>query len=406
MKQSELFYKTKKQAPKDAKTISHKLLLKADFVEQETTGVYSFLPLGWRVHKKIEQIIRQEMNAVGGQEIFLSVIQPKSLWEEAGRWDKPDLPLFKFKDRHKKEYALGPTHEEMISDIVRKRIESYKDLPFYLYQIQNKFRNEMRPTGGLLRVREFIMKDLYSFHRDEKDLENYYKKVEKAYLRIFKRCELKAILMEAESGPIGGTISHEFGILSKSGESKIFLCPRCGWAISDEKIGKDKKCKKCKRKLEKKECIEGGHIFNLGTDYSKSMNILFVDKDGKKKPIVMGCYGLGLGRLMASIIEVHHDNKGIIWPKEVSPFDIHLIAIENNKKVRGQAEKIYRDLQNKGFDVLFDDRDETPGIKFVEADLIGIPLRLVVSEKTIKQDSVEVKERNKKKSKLVKIKSL
>lgn len=405
MKQSNLFYKTKKQAPKDAEIISHKLLLRGDFIEQEAAGVYSFLPLGWRVHRKIEQIIREEMNAIGGQEIFLSVIQPKSLWQETDRWDKFDPPLFKFKDRHKKDYALGPTHEEMITDIVRKRVESYKDLPFYLYQIQNKFRNEIRPTGGLLRVREFIMKDLYSFHTDEKDLFAYYKKVEKAYFKIFKRCGLKVILMEAESGTIGGSMSHEFAIVAKSGESKIFLCPGCGWAISDEKIGKDKKCKKCKTNLKKIECIEGSHSFNLGIKYSKAMGALFVDKDGKKKPIVMGCYGLGLGRLMAAIIEVYHDEKGIIWPKEVAPFDVHLIALENNNRVKTQADRIYNDLQKRGLEVLYDDRNETAGIKLVESDLVGIPLRVVVSEKTLQKQSIEVKRRDEKEAKLIKVKS-
>jgi len=341
MRQSELFYKTKKDASKNAEVISHKLLLRGDFIEQEAAGVYSFLPLGWRVHKKIEEIIRQEMNSIGGQEIFLSVIQPKSLWEETGRWDKFDPPLFKFQDRHKKEYALGPTHEEMITDLVRKRVDSYKDLPLALYQIQNKFRNEIRPTGGLLRVREFIMKDLYSFHTDEKDLISYYKKVEKAYFKIFKRCGLKAIQMEADSGTIGGSMSHEFAVLAESGESKIYLCPGCGWAISDEKAGKIRSCKECKTKLEEKNCIEGSHGFNLGTKYSKIMNALFVDKDGKRKPMIMGCYGLGLSRLMAAIIEIHHDNKGIIWPEEVAPFDVHLIGIENSKQESKRSGRKY-----------------------------------------------------------------
>lgn len=366
MKQSTLFSKTRKEAPKDADLISHKLLLRGDFIDQVTSGVYSFLTLGWRVHKKIEQIIREEMNAIGGQEVFLPALQPKALWQETGRWDHMDPPLFKLKDQHKKDLALGPTHEEVITDLVRKRVESYKDLPFYLYQIQNKFRNEMRPTGGLLRVREFVMKDLYSFHTDEKDLAKYYKQVEKAYLKIFKRCELKVVLVKAESGTIGGDISHEF--------------------ISVKKI-------------------ESGHTFNLGTKYSKVMGAFFVDKDGKKKPIVMGCYGIGLGRLMTAIIEVHHDKKGIIWPKEVAPFDVHLIALENNTKVRSQAEKIYNDLQKEKIEVLYDDRDETPGVKLVEADLIGIPERVVVSEKTLQKQSVEVKNRGEKEGKLVKIKS-
>lgn len=404
MKQSQLFYKTKKQAPRDAEIISHKLLLKGDFIDQVTSGVYSFLPLGWRVHRKIEQIIREEMNAIGGQEVFLPVLQPKSFWEETGRWKDFKPPLFKLKDRHKKELALGPTHEELFTDLVRKRVESYKDLPLYLYQIQDKFRNEMRSTGGLLRVREFIMKDLYSFHSNEKDLFNYYKTVGKAYLRIFKRCELKAIPMEAESGSMGGAISQEFAIIAEKGESKMLLCPKCGWAISDEKKRKSNKCLKCKTTLEKKNCIEASHGFNLGTKYSKDMGALFVDKDGKKKPIIMGCYGLGLGRLMAAIIEIHHDKDGIIWPKQIAPFDIHLIALENSKKIRNQAEKIYNDLQKKGFEVLYDDRNETPGVKFIEADLIGIPLRLVVSEKTLQKQSIEIKKRNERRAKLVGIK--
>ena len=406
MKQSQLFYRTKKQLPKDAEIISHKLLLKADFIDQVGAGIYSFLPLGWRVHQKIEQIIREEMDAIGGQEVFLPVLQPKSFWQETGRWNDFKPPLFKLKDRHKKDLALGPTHEELFTDLVRKRVESYKDLPLYLYQIQDKFRNELRSTGGLLRVREFIMKDLYSFHTNEKDLFNYYKKVEKAYLKIFRRCSLKVIAVEAESGSMGGNISQELAIIAKSGESKIYLCPKCGWAISDEKIGKNKKCKKCRTKLEKKDCIEASHGFNLGTKYSEAMGAFFVDKDGKKKPIIMGCYGLGLGRLMGTIVEIYHDKDGIIWPKEVAPFDVHLITVEDNKKVKDQAEKIYNHLQKRGIEVLYDDRDETAGVKFVEADLIGIPMRMVISEKTLKSQSVELKKRGEDKIKIVKLKDI
>lgn len=405
MKQSQLFGRTKKETPKEAETISHKLLLRGDFIDQLISGVYSFLPLGWRVHEKIEQIVREEINAIDGQEVFLPVLQPKSLWEETDRWSKFDPPLFKLKDRHQKDLALGPTHEEVITDLVRRRVNSYKDLPFYLYQIQNKFRNEMRPTGGLLRVREFMMKDLYSFHANEKDLIDYYKKVEKAYLKIFNRCGLKAIPMEADSGTIGGSMSHEFAVLAESGESKIFLCPKCGWAISEEKK-KNNQCLKCKTELEKKNCIEGSHGFNLGIKYSEKMGALFVDKDGKKKAIIMGCYGLGLGRLMATIIEVHHDNNGIIWPKETAPFDIHLIAIENNKKINDAAEKLYNNLVKGGFEVLYDDRELTPGNKFADADIIGIPLRLVISEKTLKNNSVEIKKRTEKEVKIVKIKNI
>lgn len=363
MRQSELFYKTKKQAPKDVEMISHKLLLRGDFIDQLIAGVYSFLPLGWRVHNKIENIIREEMNAIGGQEIFMPTLQPKALWEETGRWEHMDPPLFKLKDQHKKDLALGPTHEEVITDLVRKRVESYKDLPFALYQIQNKFRNETRPTGGLLRAREFVMKDLYSFHVSEQDLERYYSKVQKAYIKIFKRCGLKIVPVKADSGTIGGSLSHEF--------------------ISVKKI-------------------ESGHTFDLGTKYSKAMDATFIDKEGKKKPIVMGCYGIGVGRLMTAIIEVYHDKKGIIWPESVAPFDVHLIAMDGVKK---EADKLYNDLIKKDIDVLYDDRSETAGVKLVESDLIGIPTRVVISEKTLKKDSVEIKKRKERGAKLVKIKS-
>ncbi len=406
MRQSQLFAKTKKQSPKNAKIISHKFLIRGDFIDQLASGIYSFLPLGWRVHKKIEQIIREEMEAIGGQEVFLPVCQPKFLWEETNRWKTFEPPLFIIKDRHKKEFALGPTHEEVITDLVRKRVESYKDLPLYLFQIQNKFRNEMRSTGGLLRVREFIMKDLYSFHVSEKDLANYYKKVEKAYFKIFKRCQLKAVPMEAESGAIGGSISHEFAIINESGESKILICDNCGLAISFEKMKQGKKCPKCGKKMEVKNCIEASHSFNLGTKYTEVMSAYFIDRTGEKKPIIMGCYGIGLGRLMATIIELHHDKNGIIWPKQVAPFDVHLIRIGDNKKVKAEAEKVYNALQKKQIEILYDDRKDTPGIKFADADLIGIPLRIVISEKTLKRESVEFKKRNEKKIKLIKIKDI
>ena len=363
MRQSQLFIRTKKQPPKDAKVISHKLLVRGDFIDQLTAGVYSFLPLGWRVHRKIEQIIREEMNVIGGQEVFFPVLAPKKIWEETDRWKTMDPPLFKLKDRHKKDLALGPTHEEVITDLVRRRIKSYKDLPFYLYQIQDKFRNEMRSSGGLLRVREFVMKDLYSFHTSENDLEQYYKKVKKAYIKIFQRCGLKVVPIKAESGSIGGNLSHEFISINK---------------------------------------IESGHTFNLGTKYSEAMDAHFIDKDGKKKPIVMGCYGIGLGRLMAAIVEVYHDEKGIIWPSSVAPFQIHLIEL----KAKQEAEKIYNTLQKKQIEVLYDDRKESAGVKFADADLIGIPLRIVVSEKTLKKESVEIKKRSEKKVKLVKIKDI
>lgn len=404
MKQSSLFAKTKKEFSKDAETISHKYLVKGDFISQLMAGVYRFLPLGWRVYAKIEKIIGEEMDKIGGQRLFLSSLQPKSLWMETKRWETIDPPLFRLKDRHNKEMALASTHEEDITDLVRGRVATYKDLPIYLYQIQNKFRNETRASGGLLRVREFIMKDFYSFHVSAEDLEKYYEKVSKAYFNIFNRCGLKAVNVEAHSGTIGGNLSHEFVVFSETGENRVVLCPLCCWSANIEKAGGITNCPKCKHVLNIKTCVESGHAFNLGTKYSEAMAAYFIDKDGKKKPIVMGCYGIGLGRLMATIVEVNHDDKGIIWPKSVAPFQVHLLAIQSNKKIKETSEKIYADLIKKGVEVLYDDReDKSAGEKFADADLIGIPIRLVMSEKTLEKKSVEMKKRNEKQAKLVKV---
>jgi prolyl-tRNA synthetase len=407
MKQSNLFAKIKKEPLKDATTISHKYLTQADFIEQTAAGVYSFLPLGWKVHKKIEEIIREEMNNIGGQEVYLPALVPKNLWEETGRWKTIDPPLFKMRDRHEKEFGLASTHEEVITDLCRKRIKSYRDLPLYLYQIQDKFRNEMRPTGGLLRVREFIMKDLYSFHESQEDAMDYYNKVVKAYSKIFKRCGLSIILLEADSGTIGGSLSHEFGVLSENGQDKILICKNCGFAANIEKTGEIEKCPRCKGKLEKKSSIELAHAFYLGDKYSKTLDLNFIGRDGKSYSVIMGCYGIGLGRLMSTIVEVYHDDKGIIWPKTIAPFSVHLVQIGNEKKIKESSEKIYLNLQKEGIEVLYDDREEkTAGEKFADSDLIGIPIRLVVSEKTLKTESVEIKKREKKEVKLVKIKEL
>jgi len=381
-------------------------LIRGDFIDQLAAGVYSFLPLGWRVHQKIENIIREEMDNLGGQELFLPTLIPQSLWQETGRWQTIDPPLFRVKDRHQKEYGLGPTHEEVITDLARKRIHSYQDLPLYLYQIQNKFRNEMRATGGLLRVREFMMKDLYSFHPSEKEAIGFYEKAKKAYLRIFKRCDLEVVVVEAESGSIGGSLSHEFMLLAETGEDKIVTCSKCDYGANLEKAGQIKECPLCQGKLEEKSCIEVGHTFYLGTKYSQAMAARFTDQNGREKPVVMGCYGIGLGRLMAAIVEAFHDNQGIIWPVAVAPYQIHLIALESKKEIEKVAEQIYRDCQKAGQEVLYDDRDKSPGEKFAEADLIGIPLRLVVSQKSVARDSVEIKKRQSKETELVKIKEV
>ncbi len=402
MKQSKLFSKTKKQISKDIQVASHKFLIKADFVSQVSSGIYNFLPLGWRVYKKIENIIREEMHGVGAEEIFMCSLIPERLWVETKRWTEIEPPLFKVKDRHKKMFGLGPTHEEIITDLVRKRVESYKDLPFSLFQIQNKFRNEMRPTGGLLRTREFMMKDLYSFHSSEKDLKMFYEKVKKAYFRIFSRCGLKSICVEADPGTIGGKSSHEFMVVSKDGEDKIVICPKCNFGSNLEKAGKVKKCPECKSILKIQKAIEVGHIFALGTKYSEAMGANFTDKSGSSHPIIMGCYGIGLPRLLSVIVEVNHDKDGIVWPQNVAPFDVHLVALGNTNQIKKVSEKIYKDLQKSNIEVLYDDREEkTAGQKLIDTDLIGIPWRIVVSERSLSKDCVEIKKRDKKKVSLI-----
>lgn len=402
MFQSRLFYKTLKEAPKEAKTISHKLLVRGSFIDQVSAGIWSLLPLGFRVFKKIENIIREEMNKISGQEVFLPTLQPKELWTKSGRWHKMEPPLFKLKDQHKKEYALGSTHEEVITDLARRFITSYRQLPLYLYQIQNKFRNEIRVSGGLLRVKEFIMKDLYSFHTDEKDLDTYYQKVLKAYKNIFKRCHIEVRVVKALSGSIGGDYCHEFMALTPSGEDKILLCRKCGLAQNLTAVKKEDKCPNCQGKLSLQNGIEAAHIFKLGTSYSEKLSTFFIDKNGRKRPIQMGCYGIGLGRLMATVVEIHHDLHGIIWPQSLAPFDIHLLSL--TPKQNKFAKSIYKKLLPLGLDVLYDDRDVSPSVKLKDSDLIGIPLRLVVSEKT--KNKIEVKKRSKSKKQLISLSDL
>ncbi len=405
MKQSKLFYKTFKEiSGKEAP--SHKLLVKAGFVDQLTAGVYTFLPLGFRVLKKIEEIIREEMvkAPVSGQEMLMPALNPKENWQKTGRWDDFNV-LFKLKGANAKEYALGPTHEEVISPLAKKIILSYKDLPFYVFQIQTKFRNELRAKSGLLRTREFLMKDLYSFHSSQEDLDKYYEKVGQAYLRIFQRCGIGKVTYQTwASGGTFSKFSHEYQTVTKSGEDIIYVCQKCKIAVN--KSLKMKSCPNCKSSgLEQKKAVEVGNIFKLGTKYSSFFNLKFKDKDGKEKEVIMGCYGIGLPRVMAAIVEISNDKNGIIWPEQVAPFQFHLIQI--GEKVRKQAKKIYKDLQNKNIEVLYDDREnKTAGEKFAEADLIGIPYRIVVSERTLGKDSVEIKKRDEEKTELVKITNL
>lgn len=556
MRYSQFFSKTLRRSPRKAEIASHQLLIKGGFIDRAlASGIYSFLPLGWRVMKRIEKIIQEEMDAIGGQELFLPSLHPRELWEETGRWQNYVPPLFKLKDQHGHDFCLAPTHEEVITDLCRRFVHSYRDLPVAIYQIQNKFRNETRATGGLLRVREFIMKDLYSFHRDEKDLDKYYQKVYQAYEKIFKRCGIEAQAVEASSGSIGGSFCHEFMLFSNSGEDKVAGCDKCDYKANLEKaegkladknpdekelplkevkaerglnmeemakfykkpawqllktiifMVKDKPvvvlirgdleinevkleailgtsdfripepeelkklgtvrgfvspiglkldrflvdksvltvknlitganklnmdtknfnyqrdlkkgevvdvavvtdefiCPKCgKGKLEIKSVIELGHVFKLGTKYSEEMGAKYLDKKGKKQLVWMGCYGIGLGRLMAAIVEAYHDKKGIVWSESVAPFQAHLLAIGEGEAVTTFAEKVYDELAKSGVDVLYDDRqDVSAGVKFADADLLGVPVRLVVSEKT--KDKIEWKKRESQKTELLTLKEI
>lgn len=404
MRQSQLFTKTQKNAPKDEASLNARLLIRAGFVDKLMAGVYTILPLGWRVMKKIEQIIREEMDAIGGEEFFMPSLQPKENWLKTGRWDAMD-DLYKVKDASDREFALGPTHEEVISPLMKKFLNSYKDLPFAAYQFQNKFRMELRAKSGILRGREFLMKDLYSFHADEADLDSYYEKAKCAYINIWNRCGIgeKTYLTFASGGSFS-KFSHEFQTLTEAGEDTIFICDKCNQAVNKEIIDTVKTCPNCDtRDFREEKAVEVGNIFKLGAKYSDPFGLSVVNEKGKKVPVIMGCYGIGLQRLMGTIVELLNDEKGILWPESVAPFQVHLISLGKNE----EAEKIYNDLENSNIEVLYDDREETSaGEKFADADLIGIPFRVVVSEKSLAGGGVEMKKRKEKESEIVKIEKL
>jgi len=550
MRISKLFGKTQREVPAEAETVSHRLLLKAGMVHQLAAGVYSYLPLAWRVLKKIENIIREEMDKAGGQELNMPVLQPLELWQETGRDLAFGKGLFTLSDRRERKLALGPTHEEVITELVSHNVKSYRDLPLLLYQIQTKFRDEPRPRAGLIRVREFTMKDLYSFDVDEDGLEQSYNKMLQAYQNIYSRCGLPTLLVEADSGAIGGKDSHEFMVITESGEDEIIYCPNCKYAANAEKAQsiKDKLidekplpleevatpgaatieqvanflkvpqshtlkavfyvadgklvfvvirgdlevnevklknilhcfelrlatetevidagivagsaspigisgikvvaddsvtsgvnfiagankpdthfrnvnypgdfkvdlmgdiararagegCPKCKGKLSSTHGIEVGHVFKLGTFLSEKLGALFTDVSGVSHPIVMGCYGIGLGRLLAAAIEQSHDDKGIIWSFPIAPYHIYLCPLyREDSNVSAVAENLYSDLGTQGLEVLFDDREESPGVKFNDADLLGIPFRVTISPRTLESNSVEIKRRSEKRSQLL-----
>ncbi|TSC84350.1 MAG: prolyl-tRNA synthetase [Parcubacteria group bacterium Gr01-1014_13] len=408
MKYSQLFGKTSKSIQADADSANAKLLTQGGFVAKQMAGVYNYLPLGLRVLTKIQNIVREEMNAVGGNEILMPAMTQEASYVQTGR-DNMDV-LFHLQGRDESELVLNPTHEEVVTPLAQKYIFSYRDLPMAVYQIQNKFRNEPRAKSGLLRGREFNMKDMYSFHVSQEDLDAFYnEKMIPAYEKIYQRLGIgNETILTSASGGAFSRYSHEFQTLCDIGEDTVYLCEKCGQAINKEIMEEvtgclNDKCLNPKDNLVERKAIEVGNIFKLAARFSEAFDFKYADSEGKEQLVQMGCYGIGPSRLMGALVEVFHDDKGIIWPKSVAPYAVHLVSLGADDNVNEEAAKLYEKLTGKGIEVLWDDRDASAGAKLADADLIGIPTRLVLSKKTLAEDSVEVKERNEKDAEMVKL---
>ncbi len=389
MRYSHHFPKTIKEAPKDEVAINARYLLRGGFIDKLMAGSYTLLPLGRIVERKIEDIIREEINRTGASEMLMPLLHPKDIWNETGRWDRADEVMYKLK-KNDKEFTLSFTHEEIFLDVARKHMRTYRDLPLLLYHMSTKFRNELRAKSGILREREFLMKDLYSLHATEEEMNDYYWKVKDAYLKIFKRMNLEAIVVEAAGGVFTNSHTHEFQVISESGEDTIYF--KKGWKFwKNKEIMTEEELKD--PEIETKKAIEVGNIFKYGIEYSKKMGVSFTNNLGKEQFAWFGAYGIGLTRLLGAIVEVFHDDKGIIWPEAVAPYVVHLVGLNlDDEIVKHRAENVYHELQKAGISVLYDDRETVgPGEKFADADLIGIPVRLVISLKT--QEKIEWKKR-------------
>lgn len=398
MRQSHLFTKTRKEAPKDEVSKNAQLLIRAGFVHKEMAGVYAYLPLGLKVIEKIKAIVRDEMNTIGSEEIIMTAIQRKELWERTDRWDDKKVDVwFKSKLKNDTEIGFGWSHEEPISDMLRDYITSFRDLPVYVYQFQTKLRNELRAKSGIMRGREFLMKDLYSYSLDEKTHDDFYAKVTQAYLNVFEKVGVgEDTFVTFASGGAFTQFSHEFQTITEAGEDFIYINREKNIAVNEEILNEEtlKKLGVSKDELEKVKTAEVGNIFNFGTKKSEQLDIYYSDAEGKKIPVWMGSYGIGITRLMGVIVEKFSDDKGLVWPKEVSPFKIHLVYLPGKEiKAKEYAENLYTKLVEKGIEVLFDDRDARAGEKFADSDLIGIPLRVVVSDKTLASGTLETKDR-------------
>tara|TARA_B100000035_G_scaffold210907_1_gene180535 strand:+ start:5199 stop:6434 length:1236 start_codon:yes stop_codon:yes gene_type:complete len=399
MKASKFYISTFKEAPSDAELISHQLMIRAGLIKRLGSGLYTWMPMGLRILKKIENIIRIEMNEVGGVELLMPAIQPAELWQESGRWDVFGPQMLKINDRHDRPFCFGPTHEEVITDIVRNELNSYKQLPKNFYQIQMKFRDEIRPRFGVMRAREFLMKDAYSFHSDIDSLKKTYKLMYETYNAIFKKIGLNFRAVQADNGAIGGEGSHEFHVLAESGEDELIYDEGSKFAANVE-VAKDHPNKK---NLKTCRGIEVGHIFQLGTKYSTDMKATFIDESGKPCPMIMGCYGIGVSRIVAAAIEQKNDENGIIFPQSIAPFEVVITPIGYDKslKVKEAVDELYLLLLADNYDVLLDDRGLRPGVMFSEAELLGIPHRITVSEKTLADGKYEYKNRSSSEASLI-----
>lgn len=396
MLQSQLFTKTRKEAPKDEVAKNAQLLIKAGYINKEMAGVYDFLPLGIKVLEKIKQVVREEMNAIGGQEISMTSLQRKELWEKTDRWDDKNVDVwFKSELKNGAEIGFGWSHEEPITEMMKNFVTSYRDLPVYVYQFQNKLRNELRAKSGIMRGREFLMKDMYSLHATKEDMDSYYDKVIDTYKRIYERLGVgKETFVTFASGGSFTKFSHEFQTVCEAGEDILYVNKEKNMAVNEEVLeDATKEIGISKEELIPVKSAEVGNIFKFGTEKGEKMNVTFKDVEGENKPVYLASYGIGITRVMGVIVEKFADDKGIVWPKAVAPFDVHLLNISNKPETAEKVDEIYKKLQALDIEVLCDDREARAGEKFADSDLIGIPLRLIISDKNLEQGEIEVKER-------------
>ena len=402
---SKIFIPTLKDSPQDAEVISHQLMLRAGMIRKVSSGIYTWLPLGLKVLRKIENIVRDEMDQSGAQEVLMPMVHPKELWEETKRWEKMGPELLRFKDRHDRDFCLGPTHEEVITDLVRNNVKSYKELPLNIYQIQTKFRDEIRPRYGVMRGREFLMKDSYSFNIDEASLQETYLLMRNTYKKILERIGLEYKIVKADSGAIGGDASEEFHVLAENGEDTIAISDTSEFAINTELLldeGQDISTLEGKPSpdgngvIEIKKGIEVGHIFQLGKIYTELMKVNVLNQEGRAVDLFMGCYGIGVSRLVAAAIEQNNDDKGILWPESIAPYEVNIVAIGYTKepKIAEAANSLSEQLQVMGYEVIVDDRKDGYGTKMKDAELIGIPVNIIIGNNFLESGEVELKHRN------------